>query len=71
MNFKKCTDDLLIRITLDDVAKALDLSVQTIRQARVSSASSAYRTPPNGWESAVRILAERRVKELKKLIKRL
>ena len=45
MNFRKCTDDLLIRITLDDVAKALDLSVQTIRQARVSSASSPTDTP--------------------------
>jgi len=68
MNFQKCTDGLLEKITLEDMANELGVSIQAIRQARVSDQSSAHRSPPRGWTSAVRVLARKRIKQLKKLI---
>lgn len=68
MNFQKCTDTLLEKITLEDVAKELGVSVQAIRQARASTQSSAHRPPPAEWPIAVRGLAKIRIKQLHKLI---
>lgn len=68
MNFQKATDILLESVTLEDLADALGVSVQAIRQARVSQDSTAFRNPPRGWERAVVKLSERRVRSLSKLI---
>jgi hypothetical protein len=68
MNFHKCTDALLEKITLEDVARELGVSVQSIRQARVSDKSSAFRAPPSGWKNAARVLAYKRIKKLQTLI---
>ncbi len=68
MNFQKSTDHLLERITLEDLAEELGVSVQAIRQARASDQSSAHRAPPSGWASAVRVLANNRIKRLQSLI---
>jgi hypothetical protein len=58
MNFRTATDELLVHPTLEDLADALGVSVQTIRQARTVKSSTAHRAPPVGWERAVRRLAE-------------
>jgi hypothetical protein len=68
MNFQKSTDRLLEKITLEDLANELGVSVQAIRQARVSNESSAHRPPPPRWVFAVRALANKRIKHLQKLI---
>jgi hypothetical protein len=57
MDFKKATDELFSSVTADDLATALDVSVQAIRQARAEETSSAFRAPPQGWERAVLKLA--------------
>jgi len=68
MNFQKSTDRLLERITLEDLANELGVSVQAIRQARVFEQSSAYRPPPSGWPEAIHVLAHKRIKHLQNLI---
>jgi hypothetical protein len=68
MNFQQCTDRLLEKITLEDLAKELGVSVQAIRQARVAEQSLAHRPPPTGWPAAVRALANKRIKRLQNLI---
>jgi hypothetical protein len=67
MKFKKATDELLVSVTLEDLAEALGASVQAVRQARAGEGSSAHRSPPPGWEEAVRRLAERQAKRHKRL----
>jgi hypothetical protein len=69
MNFRQCTDRLLEKITLDDLAKEMDVSVQSLRQARAEPHSTAYRSPPQGWANAGRTLARKRIKSLEKMLK--
>lgn len=71
MNFKDSTDALLYRIDHAELAKALGVSVASIRQARLSPTANAYREPPPGWQDAVIGLAERQVEHSRKLIERL
>jgi hypothetical protein len=71
MDFKKATDALFARVTHDDLAEALGVSVALIRQARLSRGAKAYRTPPDSWEGAVSQLAERQSGRLGKLAKQL
>ncbi len=71
MNFREATDSLCDKIDHDDVAQALGVSVQTVRQARLSEESSARRAAPEQWEHAVIRLAEKRVWHYRKLIERL
>ena len=68
MTFKKATDRLFSRIDHEDLAKALDVSVASIRQARLSPDALAHRSPPADWETAVLRLAEERVWHFQKLI---
>jgi hypothetical protein len=68
MTFNKATDALFDRVTHEDLAKALGASVPSIRQARLSDDSQAHRTPPEGWERAVRALAEGRIKHFQRLL---
>lgn len=71
MNFQKATDELLRAVTLEDLAEALGASVQAIRQARASEATTAHRSPPAGWEVGVVRLAKKRARELLRLAKSL
>jgi len=64
MNFRKATDALLESITLQDLADAMGVSLQAIRQARTAEENKAFRSPPPDWERAVIRLAEARAKEL-------
>lgn len=67
MNFKKATDELLSPVTLTDLAQALGVSVQSVRQARANEASTAYRSPPPEWERAVSKVAANRSERLQRL----
>lgn len=71
MNFKKVTDALFARVTHDDLAERLGVSVALIRQARLSEDAKAYRTPPEGWERAALQLAEEQAARYAKLAKQL
>ena len=70
MNFKQATDALLEAVTLEDLAKAMGVSVQSLRQARAGENTTAYRSPPQGWEAAVMRLAKERGKRLNTLANR-
>jgi hypothetical protein len=67
MDFKNATDDLFSRIDHEDLAKALGVSVASIRQARLSHDAKGRRGAPRDWESAVARLAERQAFRLKEL----
>ena len=68
MNFKTATDRLFSRVDHPDLAKALGVSVASIRQARLRPDALAHRSPPPEWENAVVRLAEERVWHFRKLI---
>jgi hypothetical protein len=71
MEFRDAVDSVCDRIDHDDVAKALGVSVQTIRQARLDPKTQAHRSPPNEWQYALIRLAEERVWHYRKLIEEL
>src|SRR5687767_9480836 len=71
MNFKAATDALFERVTHEELAAALGGSIPAIRQARLDPGANAYRSPPDGWENAVRALAESRVRHFQKLARSL
>lgn len=71
MEFRKITDTLFERVTHDDLAAALGVSVASIRQARLDGESLAHRTPPDGWEKAVLRLAEKQARHYQSLADRL
>jgi hypothetical protein len=68
MDFREATDGLCARIDHDDIAKALGVSVQTVRQARLTEETKAHREPPRDWRDALVRLAEERVWHYRKLI---
>jgi hypothetical protein len=70
MNFKEATDALFERVTHDDLASELGVSVPSIRQARLDSKAEAFRQPPDGWEGGVRKLAEARAKHYEQLARK-
>ncbi len=67
MNFKEATDGLFDRISHDELANALGVSVASIRQARLSPDAKAYRQPPDRWQAAVIRLARKRVAHYNRL----
>jgi hypothetical protein len=71
MKFKDATDALFNRIDHANLAKALGVSVASIRQARLGPAAKAHRAPPDGWREAAIRLAESRVLHYRRLIERL
>lgn len=68
MDFVKATDALFEGVTHDGLAEKLRVSVPSIRQARLSKESKAYRKPPEYWEAAVKAMAESRVKHYQRLV---
>jgi hypothetical protein len=71
MIFRDAVDAICDSLSHEDVAKALGVSVQTVRQARLSEDSKAFRTPPKNWKAAIIRLAEARVLHYRKLIDKL
>lgn len=70
MNFKKATDELLASVTLADLAEALGVSVQAVRQARAAEGAAGHRPPPEGWERGVTKLADRQATRMARLANR-
>jgi hypothetical protein len=71
MTFPEAVNALCSPVTHQDVAKALGVSVQTVRQARLNENSDAFRAPPKNWKAAIIRLAEGRVSYYRKLIEQL
>ena len=71
MKFREAVDSLCSALTHEDVAKALGVSVQSIRQARMNEDSKSFRAAPKNWERALIRLAENRVSYYRRLIERL
>jgi hypothetical protein len=69
MDFKGATDVLFSRVDHAELAKALKVSVASIRQARLRRSAKAFREPPPNWPEAVIRLAEHQIGEYQKLIK--
>jgi hypothetical protein len=70
MDFKEATDGLFDRISHEQLAEALGVSVASIRQARLPETAKAYRQPPPAWQHGVIRLAERRIMHYRRLIDR-
>lgn len=68
MDFRSATDILFGRVTHEDLAARLKVSVALIRQARLQTAAHGHRQPPQEWSQAVAELAERRANELRELV---
>ena len=71
MNFREAVDALCASLSHEDVAKTLDVSLQTVRQARLREDSDAFRAPPKNWKAAIIRLAEGRASYYRRLIERL
>ena len=71
MDFRTAANILGSQITTADIAKALDMSPHSIRQARLQEGAPGYRKPPEGWQKALIRLAKQRNRELKALIEAL
>jgi hypothetical protein len=71
MKFREAVDALCSALAHEDEAKALGVSVQTIRQARMQEDSKSYREPPPNWELALIRLAENRVSYYRRMVERL
>ena len=67
MDFKAATDILTHRVTADEIADAAGVSISSIARARLDPASSAYRSPPQDWETVLARLARRRSEDFKEL----
>lgn len=71
MDFRQATDELCAKMDHEDLAKALGVSVQTVRQARLAPQTGAHRSPPGDWQDALIRLAEERVWHYRRLIQKL
>jgi hypothetical protein len=68
MDFKTATDALFDRVSHEDLALELGVSIAAIRQARLELSAKAHRPPPKNWEDAVVGLAENRIRRYHELI---
>jgi len=71
MTFQDAVDRLGARVTHEEVARALGVSVASVRQYRLLPSAHAHRSPPAGWEKVLARLARERGKELKALADKL
>jgi hypothetical protein len=71
MQFRDAIDALCNHVDHQKVAKALGVSLQAVRQARMAESSIAFRAAPKRWEDSIIRLAEERVWHYRKLIEQL
>jgi hypothetical protein len=71
MDFRIATDKLCKPVTHEDVARQLGVSLQKVRQARMSTEAGGHRDPPAHWEIALTFLAEKRIAEYRQLVQQL
>jgi len=67
MDFKEAIDRLGERVTHEQAARALGVSVASVRQYRLSPEANAHRSAPEGWAKVLAQLARKRISELSKL----
>lgn len=60
MTFQEMTDELLKCFTAAEIAERIGCSVGAVKQARLQPGTSGYRSPPPGWEKALKELARER-----------
>ena len=58
MEFREAIDRLGERVTHEQAAEALGVSVASVRQYRLSPDAKAHRSPPARWESRLAELAK-------------
>jgi hypothetical protein len=68
MDFREATDALCEKLDHADIAKALGVSVQSVRQARMAPPAKARREAPRDWPYAVIRLAEKEIMRNRALI---
>jgi hypothetical protein len=71
MDFKEATDDLCDTVSHEELAKALGVSVATVRQARLQASAKAHRSPPENWKEAVARLADQQIERYRRLLREL
>jgi transposase len=71
MDFREATESLCGGVSHEELAKALGVSVATVRQARLRPDAKAHRSPPGNWRAAVRGLAEKRLSQYRQLVETL
>ena len=71
VDFKAATDVLTQRVTAEEIAAAAGVSVSSIARARLDPSSSAYRSPPVGWQQVLARLARERGDEFHELAAKL
>jgi hypothetical protein len=67
MDFREAIDRLGERVTHDQVARALGVSVASVRQYRLPPAANAHRSAPGDWAKVLAHLARTRIRELSEL----
>jgi hypothetical protein len=67
MDFRHAVDRLGERVTHEEVAHALGVSVASVRQYRLSPKAKAHRSPPDSWQKVLAHLAKERSRELRAL----
>jgi hypothetical protein len=71
MKFREGVDALCASLSHKDVAKALGVSVQSVRQTRLRENAKGFRAPPKNWKKSIIRLAESRVLHYRQLIEKL
>lgn len=71
MDFREAIDRLGERVTHEQAARALGVSVASVRQYRLLPEANAHRTAPNGWPNVLARLARARAQELNELAEKL
>jgi hypothetical protein len=71
MTFREAIDRLGERVTHEQAAAALGVSVASVRQYRLSPQAAAHRTAPAGWRKVLARLARERGRELRTLAEEL
>jgi hypothetical protein len=71
LDFKEACDRLTDCPTHDTIAEAAGVSVQSVRQPRLSTDNPNYRRAPATWRRVIAELARQRAKELERLAEEL
>lgn len=71
MDFREATRRLKDSPQDTELAQALGVTVQSIRQARLPDDQPGHRSPPDEWRTVVARMARERIDELRTLIRTL
>lgn len=71
MDFREATRRLKEAPQDRDLAEALDVTVQSIRQARLPRENRGHRPPPENWREVIAAMARERAEALRSMADRL